>query len=405
MPSIVIKTVARVSLDAKEECLMWNWLLARQGLSNDTKFITTLGVVSASLGLHAARLQSPFATVLARAESPSVAAELFTSKCRSSLITVRCMRKTLHTLPIQMAAIAHAATVHFRERDALRAIENAGMLRCDIEGMMEDVEDLLSKTGPLFHRHIEKRLCDQQHPVQGVRLAIKLAWEIGRLVYLNNSAGWNRENRQFALPSDAYPGLEMNLDKQKATADLIEIYFDRYGPASIRDSVWWSGLSSSAIASGLQSIRREVIELHTSWTGSPLYMFRDRFEEFRDEVKKGHDIYNLTLNFLAHEDVALKAYFESRNRYMDGIPLDAAFNQIGEALPTILLGGRVVGVWGWNRRSMRVEWSTISNRIPYSLRKGVKDRAEAISVAFRQWVVPREASTNLVLDFGEASSG
>lgn len=401
MPSIIPKTVAKVSLNTDKEGRLWNWLLARQGLSEGRKFTTTLGVASASLGLHAARLQSPFATVLARTGSPSVAAELFAAQSRNSLITIRCMRKTLHTLPIHMAAVAHAATVHFRERDALRAIENAGMLRRDIERIIEDVAGLLSKIGPAPHRHIEKKLYSQRRSVQAIRLAVKLAWESGRLVYLNDSAGWNREDRQFALPADLYPGLEMDLDRNKATADLIETYFDRYGPASIRDSMWWSGLSSSAIASGLQSAGREVIELQTSWTDAPLFMFRDRFDEFLGDDLKGQDIDKFTLNFLAHEDVALKAYFESRNRYLDGIPMRAAFNQIGEALPTILLGGRVVGVWNWNRRTMQVEWSAISNRISLPLRKHVIDRAGVLSDAFRQWVVPRKTSTNLELDFRE----
>ena len=403
MPSIAPKTVDRISLDTKEEGRLWNWLLARQGLSEDTKFTTSLGVATASLGLHAARLQSPFATVLARAGSPSVAAELFASQSRSSLITVRCMRKTLHILPIPLAAVAHAATVHFRERDALRAIENAGMLRRDIESIIDAVTSLLSKNGPISHRDIEDRLRNQRRTVQAIRLAVKLAWELGAFVYLNDSAGWNREDRRFALTTDLYPGLEMNMEKHRATAELIEAYFDRYGPASIRDSMWWSGLSSSAIVSGLQTTGRDVIEVCTSWTDAPLYMFRDRLDEFLSEDRKGHEIYKSTLNFLAHEDVALKAYFESRNRYMEGIPVEAAFNQIGEALPTILLGGRVVGVWNWNRKTMRVEWSAVSNRISPFLRRQVIDRAGVLSEAFTRGVAPRESSDNLSLDFGEGS--
>jgi hypothetical protein len=397
MPSIKPKTVDRISLHTKEERRLWNWLLARQGLSADTKFTTTLGVATASLGLHAARLQSPFATVLARAGSPSVAAELFVSQCRNNLVTVRCMRKTLHVLPIHLAAVAHAATLHFRERDALRAIENVGMFRRDIEDIIDAVAALLNKCGPVSHRHIERMLHSQRRPVQAIRLAVKLAWESGRLVYLNDSAGWNRENRRFALTADAYPGLNMDLERNRATAELIETYFDRYGPASIRDSMWWSGLSSSAIVSGLQSVGREVIELRTSWADASLYMFRDRFEEFQRVL----EISKSTLNFLAHEDVALKAYFETRSRYMGTIPGEAAFNQIGEALPTILLDGQVVGVWSWNRKTKQIEWSAISNLISHALRKQVIDRARVLSDAFTRGVVPIESSDSPSLGFDD----
>jgi hypothetical protein len=55
-----------------------------------------------------------------------VPASLFTGPVQASLLTLRCMRKTLHTLPLPLAAAAHAATLRFRDRDACRAVLNAG---------------------------------------------------------------------------------------------------------------------------------------------------------------------------------------------------------------------------------------------------------------------------------------
>jgi hypothetical protein len=61
------------------------------------------------------------------------------------------------------------------------------------------------------------------------------------------------------------------------------------------------------------------------------------------------------VHFLAHEDVALKAYAETRTRYLGGVAERAAFNQVGEALPAVVVGGRVVGTWSWDvrRRTVR----------------------------------------------------
>jgi hypothetical protein len=96
-------------------------------------------------------------------------------------------------------------------------------------------------------------------------------------------------------------------------------------------------------------------------------MFHDRFEEYRNEGAEEHLCRHAALNFLAHEDVALKAYFESRNRNLEGVPCRAVFNQIGEALPTIILGGRVIGTRKWNPIRMRIEWSFIPGRVPKAL--------------------------------------
>jgi hypothetical protein len=372
-----------IILGATEARRLWNSSLARQGLSEETKFTTPREVAQATFGLHAARLQSPFATVLARVRTPALALELFTPSTRSNLMTVRCMRKTLHMLPLRLAAVAHAATVRFRERDAIRAIVNANVSLRNIEKIIDDMVSLLGQSGPLFHRHIEQRLLGDRRTVGAIRLAIRLAWESGTLVYLNHANGWNREDRRFALMAKFHPNVDMKLDRNTAIRELIEAYFDRYGPASIVDAGWWSGLPRSAILSGLRTVGREITTLRTPWTDAPVYMFRDRFEECCSEGAEMDVRRYASLNFLAHEDVALKAYFETRNRYLEGVPPRAVFNQIGEALPTILLGGRVIGTWKWNPKRMRIGWSPIPGRVPKALGTRVISRVEALSESFR----------------------
>jgi hypothetical protein len=120
--------VSSYALDDSGARQLWNWLLRRHGLAEDTKFDSVSGIAHATLGLHAARLPSPFATVIARSVSPTVALTLFEAETHADLMTVRCMRKTLHTLPLELAVVAHRATLHFRERDALRSITNTNVL-------------------------------------------------------------------------------------------------------------------------------------------------------------------------------------------------------------------------------------------------------------------------------------
>lgn len=54
--------------------------------------------------------------------------------------------------------------------------------------------------------------------------------------------------------------------------------------------------------------------------------------------------------FLGHEDPILKAYFETRGRYIDKANYPRLYNQIGEARPAIVANGHIVGVWQWDRR-------------------------------------------------------
>jgi hypothetical protein len=372
------------AVEGSEARQLWNWLLRRQGLSGDAKFDSVLGIAHATLGLHAARLPSPFATVIARSISPTVALALFETETHADLMTVRCMRKTLHILPLELAAVAHGATRHFRERDALRAIDNANVTVRQISGTVDAIVDLLDREGLMAHRAIEVRLMEPHTPVAVVRLALKLAWEQGVLTYRNEATRWNRENRTFGLTAKLYPGLDMSMERDKAAGDLIREYFDRYGPASLRDAMWWSGLSRLAITTAMNESPRHFVVLHTPWCQSPLHMYDDRHDQFR--YMTSH-LQEPALDFLAHEDVALKAYFESRGRYLGKLSPRSAFNQIGEVLPTIVHGGQIVGTWAWDASRMAVIYSIIRGYDSAGLHKEARRQVSALSETLRlRWV-------------------
>lgn len=369
-------------LDEAAAALIWNWILARQGLTDSRRLSTAWQVADAALGLHAARLPSPYAMVAARTSHPAIPASLFTAPARATLMTVRCMRKTLHVLPLPLAAAAHVATLRFRDRDARRAVINAGYTTAAIEQVTEQLCALL-QDGPLAHRAIEARLATHGTGIQATRLAIKLARERGMIVYINAATTWNREVRTFALTSAAYPDLDASLPREQAVTELVTAYFDRYGPATLRDATWWSGLPATDITTALRACGRPVITVATPWSRDPCLMFADQAaESTASNAATG-------VQFLAHEDSALKAYFQTRGRYLGGLPQQRAFNQIGEAMPCILVDGLVAGTWSWNARTATVDIDLIPGRYPAPTRRQVSARAAALAQTLRsKWARP-----------------
>ncbi|MEU4233308.1 crosslink repair DNA glycosylase YcaQ family protein [Nonomuraea sp. NPDC026600] len=337
-------------------------------------------IASATLGLHAARQPSPYATVAARASDPAIALTLFTPHSRTRLLTVRCMRKTLHTLPLDLAAAAHSATVRFRERDALRAITNADLSRTALSTATTALVDLLGHDGPLPHRAIETRLTDAGIAISTTRLALKLAWERGAVAYLNQGRGWNKEIRTFALTSHAYPDLNTELPVDAATEQLFTAYLDRYGPVSLRDATWWSGLSQNILIDAWQRSSVKLVELLTPWTDSPLYMSATRFAAFTTAPDADC---TTGMVFLAHEDVALKAYFQTRRRYLNDVPAATAFNQIGEVLPTIIADGHVIGTWSWDQTVSRVQHHLVAHQATAGQRHQINAAAATLTNTLR----------------------
>lgn len=373
-------TAGSYTLEDREAQELWNWVLRRQGLSEDTKFDSVPRIVRSTLGLHAARLASPFATVIARSMSPTVAQTLFDTEIHADVMTIRCMRKTLHALPLKLAAVAHSATRHFRERDALRAISNAGVTARQISNTVDAIVDLLGAEDQMSHRAIEARIITPDNSTVVVRLALKLAWEQGVLTYRNDTSRWNREVRTFGLTAKLYPDLHMSIDQNEAAGHLIREYFNCYGPASLRDAMWWSGLSRLAIVTAMNESARRFVVIQTSWCQSSLYMYDDQYAQFRNTVAQTQAD---TLNLLAHEDVALKAYFESRGRYLGELAPQCVFNQIGEALPAIIYNGQVVGTWAWNANNLAVTYTLMPNYNSPELHKAIKSEANALSETLR----------------------
>jgi len=59
------------------------------------------------------------------------------------------------------------------------------------------------------------------------------------------------------------------LERDEALAELAKRYFQSHGPATVRDFVWWSGLTAADARSGLEMVESqftsEVIDNHCYW--------------------------------------------------------------------------------------------------------------------------------------------
>ena len=114
--------------------------------------------------------------------------------------------------------------------------------------------------------------------------------------------------------------------------ELTKRYFTSHGPATLKDFIWWSGLSAADAKRGLDRVRsefeHEVIEEETYW------------------------FYSSSFNKPMHKALLLPCYDEytvgytNRSAIYDSshnTKLDARGSFIAQY--TILLNGRVVGTW------------------------------------------------------------
>ena len=80
-----------------------------------------------------------------------------------------------------------------------------------------------------------------------------------------------RRGKQFtyALLDERAP-LARRLDRDAALAELVTRYFTSHGPATVRDFVWWSGLTVKDAETGLEAVKskleQETIEGRVYWS-------------------------------------------------------------------------------------------------------------------------------------------
>jgi len=346
--------------------------LARHGLVPERS--TPAGVdalASATYGLHAARQSSPWVTLRTRlpAFEPTELRHMLSGERR--LIKVRCMRQTLHILPLDLARTAHHATLRQRLAPCRARLRRLGRSDTALRDACARVRAVLGET-PVPYRELEARAASTRHQVSLIRIAIKWLWETGEVAHVDLSPSLHHEHRAFVATEAQYPGLDLRAeapDLQSSCDALVREHLRAFGPASIADTAWWSGLGRTAVRDAVMRAGGEFVPVALDGVSDELLLAADELERLRDTepLDPGH------VTLLAYEDPTLKGYFSTRSRYVDACHYDLLFNTIGEARAAIMVGGEAVGIWSFDRRGRRVTHS-LMRRLTKGVRSTIAER-------------------------------
>ncbi len=112
-------------------------------------------------------------------------------------------------------------------------------------------------------------LARKRIPAQGLRLAfLVMQAELDQVI-----CGGPRRGKQFtyALLDERVPRAKART-REEALAELARRYFSSHGPATVKDYVWWSGLTVLDAIAGIElagpALRQEVIGERTYWSAT-----------------------------------------------------------------------------------------------------------------------------------------
>jgi hypothetical protein len=337
------------------------------------------------VGLHSARLPTPFVSLYARLDdfkTDDLRKELFDHR---SMIKLRCMRGTLHIVPLALAPIVHQATLDKRVRVCQRVYHQLSISLDRVNEIKQSIVQFV-KEGPkstddiLYYSNVSldvfgssQRILSKQK-IKLIRTIVKHLWEEGLLCYLNESDHWGKEDRQYGYTPQIYPSLDLNSESVfEAQIELVRYHINQYGPVTEEDIYWWSGLNKSTIRKCLAYLKNYLVTIEWPGFNSEFFMTKLDFENFQ----AFHWQNSPWVALLAYEDSSLKGYFESRGRYIAAQHYKTLFNRIGEARASILFNGRVVGIWKWDKKKKRVFWTTFET-LESSVSKELRSKIQAL---------------------------
>jgi hypothetical protein len=158
----------------------------------------------------------------------------------------------------------------------------------------------------------------------------------GRIIRGRPKGSWVSSQFRWAPVERRFPGGLPELETEPAVADLVGWWLYGFGPGTMADLRWWTGLTAKAVSGALSRLGAEAVELDGGGTGFLLSGDHERVRPPKPWVA-----------FAPALDPTVMGWIE-RAWYV-GEHGPALFDRSGNPGPTVWWDGRIVGGWAQHR--------------------------------------------------------
>ncbi len=247
------------------------------------------------------------------------------------LARIRAMRLTMFVFPGDLLEIAYAATRHLSESWAHRWLRDSQLSTREFQRLAAAVYEALAD-GPRTVRALRR---DLQVPAS-VDLAGVVArmCDTGRIVGGAPPRSWRSPVRAYHRWHDVLAHVDLDRwEEESAIRELVRRYVGSYGPVTVDDISWWTGMIKGRCRKALADLDIEEVAVD-GWPG-PLYRITDDF------TVRAPDTGVTALPLL---DPYVQGY-RDRVRFLDPERVDFVYDGGGNSAATLVAGGRIIGVW------------------------------------------------------------
>lgn len=317
----------------------------RHGLAPGYEFEDAVEAARRLVGLHASDPATPFLSArarVARFEPAELEEDLYESKRLTKHVA---MRRTLFVLSDDLLGVAHAAcsvaVASSERRRLVKMLEEGGVTRDGerwLRASEREVLDHLAETGPSTGAELSRAIPRIQAKVtygQGkswggqvgvsTRVFNQLSLE-GRL-RRGRPKTWTTSQHRWELAASP-PELRPVED---ATQELVGCWLSSYGPATLADLTWWTGLGVTRISAALARLDAVTVDLD----GALGYLLPNDTDVVEEPATWAA--------FLPSLDPTAMGW-KHRSWYV-GPHGSELFDRNGNIGPTVWADGRIIGGW------------------------------------------------------------
>ena len=173
---------------------------------------------------------------------------------------------------------------------------------------------------------------------------VNLMCDQGLLIRGAPKKGWKSNIHTYYLFQEYFPDIDLKVNEEDAKKFLIKQYLSSYAPVTENDAAWWTGFRKKETKQILENFQDDLTYVEISGLeGSHIILLSNKKGLDSQTTPKKH-----VINFLPPLDPYMMGY-KDRERYLSQEHYDRVFDRSGNATSSILLSGRVIGVWDFDK--------------------------------------------------------
>ena len=348
-----------------------HFVLKKQHLADDSKLSDAVQIAKDIGGLHGTSATGPYLSLLARSvffQRDDLAVEMSKKK---SLARIRYVRNTIYILPKEFIPVAYAATSQMAEVTAARFSKYLGITPTHYVRMSNKILKILRGRG-LTTREIKQKL----RTATNIAPIVNLMCDKGLLVRSLPREGWKSTQHAYYLFKDYYPTMDLTaFNEKEAKGEIVKQYILSFGPVSEKDIAWWTGFPKTQVKKILEDLGEEVSSVEIPELEGGYLIHSSEQESMHSLVSPKHPI----VNILPCLDPYIMGY-KDRERYRTPKHDKMIFDRSGNGTSTILVDGRVVGIWDLQEPFVKIfHLTAVEKDVRKKIRSKVSDVGKFIA--------------------------